>query len=66
MGTEGGEIMLLWKIWKALERIEGKIDRLGTPPKETRGSDEWIQKGLDSIMSFQAGKKGEGDQGDWE
>lgn len=35
------------------------MDRLAVPDdKQTEsGADEWIQKGLNSIMSFQAGKK---------
>lgn len=46
---------------KALERMEAKLDTLlerldgqsGTP--EEKESGEWLQSGIDNIMSFQAG-----------
>lgn len=51
--------MVLRKIYQALERIEEKLEHI-TPCGETSPADgEWIQKGLDSIMGYQAGKKRE-------
>lgn len=66
--------MLLRKVVQALERIERgqeEIIRLlrdkGRTAAESdvpaaEGSDKWIQDGIDSILSFQAGKKREADQ----
>lgn len=55
--------MILWKIYQALERIEDKLDHIVQREAESGealpGTDEWMQKGLDSIMSFQAGRKRE-------
>lgn len=63
--------MILWRILRTLEQIE---ERLGTlhplpgaapsPQKEgvvgaANSADEWIQAGIDNILSYQAGKKEE-------
>lgn len=47
--------MILHEIYKLLKQIDRKLDALGAAPESN--TDEWIQKGLNSIMSFQAGKK---------
>lgn len=66
--------MILREILESLQRIEETLGRRGTeggqpemerpvsgaePAGAGKSADEWIQKGLDSIMSYQVGKKEE-------
>lgn len=51
--------MILREILETLQRIEEKMGAGGSGLAPAESTDEWIQKGLDSIMSFQAGKKKE-------
>lgn len=55
--------MILREILEALERIE---KQMGTAPRQGSASgfaadaaDEWMQRGIDSILSYQVGKKEE-------
>jgi hypothetical protein len=49
--------MILHEIVQALERLErGQkeiLERLGSQA----GQEEWVQKGIDAILGYQAGKK---------
>lgn len=52
--------MILREILDALERIETRLGAASRPgPDGTGAGDEWMQKGIDSILSYQVGKKEE-------
>lgn len=52
--------MILREILETLERIELRLGAdLRPGPEGTGAGDEWMQKGIDSILSYQAGKKEE-------
>lgn len=59
--------MFLWEIARALERIESRqeavLERLKNLEGECAGKDDkWLQSGIDSILSYQAGKKKEAEE----
>ena len=56
--------MILREMMESLRRIEEMLGRMGAAGGEPAGSigaggDEWMQKGIDNILAYQAGKKEE-------
>lgn len=59
-------ILTLERIERRQKLILEKLDQMSARPQADAGNgpfnDKWLQDGIDNILSYQAGKKREGEQ----
>lgn len=59
---EHWQLLTVEKLNKLIAAMEEQKERPQVDADNGQVNDKWLQDGIDSIMSFQAGKKREGEQ----